>query len=360
MSRARQLEREALGVPSRHVSRSRSRSRSKSKPKKTKSDARPSTAPAQARGQPWTAPSSGKENEGERLLNHHRSINRISHTGATTHELSASEKVARQADNVFRQIKKLMSGKRKLYGKKLSDAQQIFETMDKDGGGFLSHSEFGTALGRLGLGLSEKQVEEVLAVVDADGSGTVEYAEFIALLGGEDDGKVWRVHEQQGGQGAAKVDAAQWRDGLHHGKHGRMVQHVDYLEADDDAPAPSHVTHSQAPVEAVRHQHPPVHVVVPPGGGLGELSAVSHREEGPVFSEEEEVPEEEEEGGGSSIGEEMMPMTTDDLDVDSAGGELYYTMHATRYSAARGEPERHQKQEEGWLQGAVSTLYDEH
>ena len=53
-------------------------------------------------------------------------------------------------------------------------------------------------------------------------------------------------------------------------------------------------------------------------------------------------------------------MTTDDLDVDSAGGELYYTMHATRYSAARGEPERHQKQEEGWLQGAVSTLYDEH
>ena len=88
-------------------------------------------------------------------------------------------------------------------------------------------------------------------------------------------------------------------------------------------------------------------------------SAVSHREEGPVFSEEEEeeVPEEE---GGSSIGEEMMPMTTDDLDVDSAGGELYYTMHATRYSAARGEPERQQKQEEGWLQGAVSTLYDEH
>ena len=40
-----------------------------------------------------------------------------------------------------------------------------------------SAEEFGAALDRLGFGLTERQVGEVMRVVDTDGNGTIEYAE---------------------------------------------------------------------------------------------------------------------------------------------------------------------------------------
>lgn len=57
-----------------------------------------------------------------------------------------------------------------------------FERADLNGDGALSRREFGDALDRLGLGLSQFELERVTEKADADGSGTVDYAEFAALV----------------------------------------------------------------------------------------------------------------------------------------------------------------------------------
>lgn len=57
-----------------------------------------------------------------------------------------------------------------------------FERADLNGDGTLSRREFEDALDRLGLGLSQFEVERVVARADADRSGTVDYAEFASLI----------------------------------------------------------------------------------------------------------------------------------------------------------------------------------
>ena len=56
---------------------------------------------------------------------------------------------------------------------------------------------------------------------------------------------------------------------------------------------------------------------------------------------------------------EMMgsQMTTADLNVDSAGSDMYYTMHAVKYNASHGAIERKKAQQDGWFDGAMATLY---
>ena len=64
----------------------------------------------------------------------------------------------------------------------MEEASRAFELCDTDGSGTLSTEEFRVALDRLGLGLTERQVGEVMRAVDTDASGTIEYAEFYAQL----------------------------------------------------------------------------------------------------------------------------------------------------------------------------------
>ena len=59
----------------------------------------------------------------------------------------------------------------------MEEARTVFELVDTDNSGALSAEEFGAALDRLGFGLTERQVGEVMRVVDTDGNGTIEYAE---------------------------------------------------------------------------------------------------------------------------------------------------------------------------------------
>ena len=86
---------------------------------------------------------------------------------------------------VFRVISAQLRGKRTLYGEVMAEARDVFNLIDKDRSRTLDKHEFTTALKRMGLGLTERQVEEVIAVVDKDGNGTIEYPEFVALLGAE-------------------------------------------------------------------------------------------------------------------------------------------------------------------------------
>ena len=341
--RAREMEMDALGITGRRTaqrslsaSQSQARRRRRQRQRQNNSSAsRPSTAPSAQGGvrQSWRIPGSSPqpdddaENDDPQSAQedaHHRAL-KTSHTQAATVQLTKDEKVGRQAENVFRVIKQQMkSGNRKLYGQNLSNAKQVFELMDKDKGGNLSAAEFGTALDRLGLGLSEKQKDEVLAVVDADGSGTVDYSEFMYILTGE-----------KGGEPSEEVnsvpvkdevhDAAARKHGLHHGRQGRVAQHV-ISDADDD-------------------YH------------LSEVDQRGHdlfREQGV----EDDISPVVRDDLSDSSGEEFSGhMTTADLDVDSAGGDMYYMMHATKYNVAHGAIERKKAHDDGWFKGAMATLY---
>jgi adenylate kinase family enzyme/Ca2+-binding EF-hand superfamily protein len=99
--------------------------------------------------------------------------------------MSKDTKVEREVENVFRVISQQLRGKRTLYGEVMAEARDVFNLIDKDRSRTLDKQEFTTALNRMGLGLTEDQVEEVIAVVDKDGNGTIEYPEFVALLGAE-------------------------------------------------------------------------------------------------------------------------------------------------------------------------------
>lgn len=73
-----------------------------------------------------------------------------------------------------------------MYGKKLKDARQAFELMDKDGDGTLDEDEFKDALSRLGVGLSERQLVTVFEAIDTDGEGSIDYNEFVERIGLDD------------------------------------------------------------------------------------------------------------------------------------------------------------------------------
>eukprot|EP01043_Picozoa_sp_COSAG02_P041520 COSAG02_NODE_3449_length_6721_cov_180.155995_6_plen_1271_part_00 len=349
--RAREMEMDALGITGRRTARrslsaSKAQARRRRQQRQRNSVSRPSTAPASHDSsiqggvrQSWRIPGSSQpdgdaENDDPQSQAedaHHRAL-KMSHTQAVTVKLTKSEKDERQADNVFRVIRQQMkSGNRKLYGQNLSNAKQVFELMDRDKGGNLSAGEFGIALDRLGLGLSEKQKDEVLAVVDADGSGTVDYSEFMYILSGGESA-------EQAGDGAANRaangavhDAAAWEGGLHHGRHGKVAQHVNAEDMDlsvDDA----HLND----VNQLEHN------LMAEFRDLGVEDDIS-----PVIR-----------GDLSDTGEEFTGhMTTADLDVDSAGGDMYYTMHATKYNVAHGGIERKKAHDEGWFKGAMATLY---
>ena len=372
--RAREVEMEALGVTSRRTSRSAaSRAKSRRRNSRAIRDPRPSAAPPASnpsnggvRQQGWQVPGSsinlsaavgGDDAENADPQSMHLET-KMSHTQAKTHELNKEEKDHRQAASVFRVIKQQMkSGNRKLYGKKLSDAKQIFALMDKDGGGYLSEKEFGTALDRLGLGLSAKQVDEVLAFIDKDGSGTVEYREFITLLGGGEE------------EDPHKAKVAGWMEGVHHGRHGRVATH------DGTGPPPRH------------RDHPPVNVSAHVGesmegeGAAGEslsfaadatsgelearISALENAFKGKDDAEDisavgrDDDDDDDDEEEDEELHREMMGsrMTTADLNVDSAGSDMYYTMHTVKYDAAHGAIERKKAQQDGWFDGTMATLY---
>ena len=60
----------------------------------------------------------------------------------------------------------------------MENTRDVFMALDKGGDGRLSHDDFREGMRRLGLGLTEKQVNELINAIDKDGDGEIEYVEF--------------------------------------------------------------------------------------------------------------------------------------------------------------------------------------
>ena len=97
--------------------------------------------------------------------------------------MNYDQRLAQQKVNVIKMLKAAVSdGKRQLYGQTLTDMADIFSSIDVDGSGSIDVREFRDGIRRLGLGLTEPQIQEMVMAFDEDGNGEIEHKEFMALV----------------------------------------------------------------------------------------------------------------------------------------------------------------------------------
>ena len=101
---------------------------------------------------------------------------------ATKLELTAEEKLERQTSQVGKIVRDAIKNNRSLGGKAVKSIEGVFKVIDKDGSGDLDHAEFKLAMNRLGLGLTDEQIDQCIQVLDKDGDGEVSLKEFMVLV----------------------------------------------------------------------------------------------------------------------------------------------------------------------------------
>ena len=103
--------------------------------------------------------------------------------GAGAMRLGPEERQMRQLANLIDVLRQAMAHRsRKLYGKTVRDWKGVFALIDRNGTGSVTQAEFTSAMRRMGLGLSDQQVEEIMLVLDPDGTGGVEFHELQRVL----------------------------------------------------------------------------------------------------------------------------------------------------------------------------------
>ncbi|KAJ8286493.1 hypothetical protein GJAV_G00039830 [Gymnothorax javanicus] len=66
---------------------------------------------------------------------------------------------------------------------KPQEIREAFKVFDRDGNGFISKQELGTAMRSLGYMPNEVELEVIIKRLDMDGDGQVDFEEFVTLLG---------------------------------------------------------------------------------------------------------------------------------------------------------------------------------
>ena len=76
-------------------------------------------------------------------------------------------------DNVIERLRVIIATSSK-------SLQQIFDEFDEDGNSFVTQVEFRNAIRRLGLGITSREIDQVLQKIDTNGDGRIDYQEFAA------------------------------------------------------------------------------------------------------------------------------------------------------------------------------------
>jgi len=64
----------------------------------------------------------------------------------------------------------------------INEFREIFNLVDKDGGGSISKVELAELLDTLGIDATPDEVDQMVAEIDADGSGEIDFEEFVTVM----------------------------------------------------------------------------------------------------------------------------------------------------------------------------------
>lgn len=148
----------------------------------TRSESSPGKLPSQPTGMSPGAGVDGANDDGSNDDGGSGTSVGASGSPDATFTMSLADKLAEQASNIIRTIHQALANNRRLYGQTLKDVHGVFAAFDKDGSGTLDMAELEQALHRLGCGLTQDQVSQLMLVLDADKSGTLEVDEFVQAL----------------------------------------------------------------------------------------------------------------------------------------------------------------------------------
>jgi Ca2+-binding EF-hand superfamily protein len=99
-----------------------------------------------------------------------------------TLRLSTEVRAERRNENVLRSFVKILKSSRSIYGKDPETIRDVFQTVDRDGNGTLDRDEFQTAMHRLGLGLDDDTVDNLMRCIDDNDDGLIAYQELVTKI----------------------------------------------------------------------------------------------------------------------------------------------------------------------------------
>jgi hypothetical protein len=108
-------------------------------------------------------------------------------TGASAEDLAAAARQERirkyERDAILDTLRAAMRARRTIFGHTVQSPQELFAALDRDNSGSISISELASALNRLGMGMSQEQIERLATIVGVSPRGQLDYQKIIALLG---------------------------------------------------------------------------------------------------------------------------------------------------------------------------------
>ena len=70
----------------------------------------------------------------------------------------------------------------KLTPEELAEFREIFNLVDKDGGGTISKEELGELMETLGIDATPEEIDLMIAEIDEDNNGVIDFDEFVAVM----------------------------------------------------------------------------------------------------------------------------------------------------------------------------------
>lgn len=64
----------------------------------------------------------------------------------------------------------------------LSEFREIFNLVDKDGGGSISKDELGELMDTLGINATQEEIDLMINEIDQDSNGEIDFEEFVAVM----------------------------------------------------------------------------------------------------------------------------------------------------------------------------------
>jgi calmodulin len=64
----------------------------------------------------------------------------------------------------------------------VAEFREIFNLVDRDGGGSITASELGELMDTLGIDASPEEIEAMIKEIDQDGDGDIDFEEFVAVM----------------------------------------------------------------------------------------------------------------------------------------------------------------------------------